>query len=192
MKFKPAYLAVFVCFVLLPLGSWFYIRQGVKFRTNALEELKQKLHLDSTFNLPNLGYPDLQNNVYIFVQSDKLSDPTLFTKLVRTIYEQNNGSPIVHVVELYHQSSSFDTTGIGYIETSGFLKKIPSHPLDSVFRKYLKNQESNAVILDKEANVRKEYDINQSLEQKRIIQHSAVLIPAYKKEKTELKRQKSF
>ncbi|MBK6785648.1 MAG: hypothetical protein IPG79_19310 [Saprospiraceae bacterium] len=47
MRKLISWIAVGILLIFVPLGSWFYLKQGLDYRKNALEELKPKDNLDS-------------------------------------------------------------------------------------------------------------------------------------------------
>lgn len=192
-----------ICFLLLPFISWLYIRQGVDFRLNALKELNQKIDISSAGNMvinnKVLNHDSLLGKVWVFINSDKINNPEANRTFVQSLYDQNDGSRSVRIVLCGKGNLRSDYNLSSVLTMRNFVMFAPDTVYE-VLSKVFMLQDSlttykssvNALIIDNKGFLRKGYDLTKENELKQLVQHSAILIPEYRREKPKLVRQDGY
>ncbi|MBP9846116.1 MAG: hypothetical protein KBD43_08685, partial [Saprospiraceae bacterium] len=202
-KMRPGVWVLMICFLLLPFISWLYIRQGVDFRLNALKELNQRISiagLDSLYINDYLVNRDsLRGRVWVFINADKISDIEENKNLARTIYDQNDGSKAVGIVYCSEKDLSTQLLLNPILTKRHFVSFAPERTFERLFNLFSANDSLkadlktvNSLVMDNKGFIRKGYDLTNEKEVVKLLQHSAVLIPDYKREKPQLVRQDGY
>lgn len=202
-KLKPGVWVLMICFLLLPFISWLYIRQGVDFRLNALKELNQKIDISSAGNMrindKAMNHDSLLGKVWVFINSDKTKSIESNRSFVQSIYDQNDGSRSVRIVLCGKGNIRGDYDLSPVLTMRNFVMFAPDTVYDALSRIYVSNDSLttfkasvNALIIDNKGFLRKGYDLSKENELKQLVQHSAILIPEYKREKPKLVRQDGY
>ena len=200
---RPGVWVLMICFLLLPFISWLYIRQGVDFRLNALKELNQRISiagLDSLYINDYLVNRDsLRGRVWVFINADKISDIEENKNLARTIYDQNDGSKAVGIVYCSEKDLSTQLLLNPILTKMHFVSFAPERTFERLFNLFSANDSLkadlktvNSLVIDNKGFIRKGYDLTNEKEVVKLLQHSAVLIPDYKREKPQLVRQDGY
>ncbi len=197
-EIKKSKLGVFVIiFVLLflPIGSWYYLREGFTYRKNVLKEMKAVASLPdwtmkSTENVV-VNSDSLRNKISIisFFDKEKM-DLSALSQLLK-LHEQFGERKDVRIYTFFPSKDSL------YVDT--FAKK---EPLQWVF---VKNDDPNNILpllnlldnkgdqtislLDMVQNRRNNYDTRNPEEFKKLVAHVAVLLPLKKEAKPKIKRE---
>jgi len=192
-----------ICFLLLPFISWLYIRNGVDFRLNALKELNQRIditRIDSLLvNEEFLNNDSLKGKVWIFIKVDDASQIAKSKEIASTIYDQNDGSRSVKVVLSLDKPIENEMKLNSFLTKRGFVSFAPLKTFETLQNIYVQKDSfsvnrfaDNAFIIDNKGYLRRGYNLEEVEELRKLVQHSAILIPEYKKEKPQLVRQDGY
>lgn len=156
-------LAVLALILIVPLGSWYYLKQGLEYRKDALRTLapKDSIALKSdTLNLFN-G----QTTIVVNQKSDSLQ------KVILTVNEQFKNTPKFQI--LYYDSSLTDNG-----------KVIPASYLNDFFTKY---KAHHYLLIDHKMKLRNHFggDVEGV---KKLIEHTAIVLPRPVEADIELKK----
>ena len=200
---RPGVWVLMICFLILPFISWLYIRNGVDFRLNALKELNQKIDISRLDSLvvDNLviNNDSLKRKVWIFIKVEEALELAKSREIASTIYDQNDGSRSVKVVfctsgEIQNKFGLKD-----FLTKRKFISFAPISTFDALQNIFVQRDSFsinrfavNALIIDNKGFIRRGYNLGDAEELKKLVQHSAILIPEYKKEKPQLVRQESY
>ncbi len=202
-KLKPGVWVLMICFLLLPFISWLYIRNGVEFRLKALKELNQRIDISVidpvVVNDKLINHDSLLGRVWVFINSDKLTNIEESKTLVQTLYDQNDGSRAVRIV-ICGKGDQRNTYKLSPILTKRNFVMFASDTVYEALSKIFVLKDSlsiskttvNGLIIDNKGFMRRGYDLTKESEVKQLVQHSAVLIPEYKREKPQLVRQDGY
>lgn len=192
-----------VCFLLLPFISWLYIKNGVEFRQHALEELRQSIDVSTCHDLSVNGKPfnhdSLKGKVWVLINAPEIPDKNKLAEVAGTIYDQNDGSRSVRLVFCGADISGFSSVLPAHLTHRQFVSFAPASTFECFQGIFVQKDTfsvnrfaENAYIIDNKGLLRRGYDINETGEVRKLVQHSAILIPEYKKEKPQLVRQEGY
>lgn len=200
-KLKPGVWALIICLLLLPFISWLYIRKGVDFRLNALEELKNKVEAPAFSTYLNENKPfsndSLAGRVSIFFDVANVGNTAHLKTILRQVYDQNEGSIAVRIYLCGDSGLAGQLNLDSVLVMRHFVQFAPDSIFDQLHHTFRTKtivaiENPNVLIVDNQRNIRYVYDVSDPNDVKKLIQHSGVLIPAYKKQKPELIRQDAF
>ena len=141
----------------------------------------------------------LKGRVWVFINADKISDIEKNKNLARTIYDQNDGSKAVGIVYCSGQDLRTQLQLNPILTKRNFVSFAPEKTFQKLFSLYSANDSLNAnlktvnsLVIDNKGFIRKGYDLTNEKEIVKLLQHSAVLIPDYKREKPQLVRQDGY
>jgi hypothetical protein len=134
--------------VVVPLGSWFYLKKGLDYRKGALQELIAKDSLERSID--SLGLIFGKTSIIVL---DTLVDSSI-TSGIRDQFKNTPGFQVIHTA--------------GDHETQW-----PRPYLESFFDKY---DGSAYMLIDTSGKVRNVYE-NNDKELKKLIEHTAIVIP---------------
>jgi len=192
-----------VCFLLLPFISWLYIKNGVAFRQHALEELRQSIDISAcnslSINGKALTHDSLKGRVWVLINVAEIPDKNNLAEVAGTIYDQNDGSRSVRLVFCGADIQAFSSVLPAHLTQRQFVSFAPSGTFECFQDIFVQRDTfsvnrfaENAYIIDNKGLLRRGYDINETSEVRKLVQHSAILIPEYKKEKPQLVRQEGY
>jgi hypothetical protein len=145
-------IAVLALIFIVPLGSWYYLKQGLDYRKDALKTLAPKDSIDLKMDTLNLF--NGQTTIVVNQGSDSLN------KVISTIGEQFKNTPKFQILYL-------DST----INSNG--KVIPVMYLDSFFQKY---KSYHYLLIDNKMKLRNYFGGDQD-GIKKLIEHTAIILP---------------
>lgn len=154
------WLVVALFLVIIPIGSWYYLNQGLQYRKRLLKEIEIKSGMDSAVD--SLGYLLGSASVVIL----KSSDQTI--EIATQLKEQFDNSPRFNI---YFRDS-----------VSGF----NSLPSGYMSQEWSSMAESDFVLLDTLMNVRNTY-LSEKEEVKKLVEHISVVIPRQKEPDIKIK-----
>lgn len=200
---RPGVWVLMICFLLLPFISWLYIRNGVDFRLNALKELNQKLNISSIDSLEVdgqiLNNDSLKGKVWIFMKIEDKTQVEISKEIASTIYDQNDGSRSVKVVISTEPGLQKDLNLNAFLTKRKFVSFAPVKSFDDLQSIFVQKDSfsvnrfaATCLIIDNKGFIRRGYELENPEEVKKLVQHSAILIPEYKKEKPQLVRQDAY
>jgi hypothetical protein len=176
---KFAYAKVGVLFLILvvfPFGAWFYLKQGINFRKEALAELKAKsdpLAINLLVDGKSVGLADLGKRVTTVFRMDNISP--LQMDLIRKYVEQFRATNDINFVGLH-----VGVTSQLVVENLSDLIWINTEsPEGSIIDSLLSKVDSQAQIfvLDRESIVRNHFSEIQEQNIKELVIQTAVLMP---------------
>jgi len=146
--------------VIVPLGSWFYLKEGLDYRKGALLELTPK---DS---IPR----DSDSLQIIFGKTSIIViDSLVKNDIIEKIREQFKNTPGFQVSFISENSTS----------------ALPAEYLKDVWVRYAGN---SFVLIDTAGNIRNAYK-NDSLSIKKLVEHTAIVIPRPKESDIKMKNE---
>ncbi|MBK8109138.1 MAG: hypothetical protein IPK46_01755 [Saprospiraceae bacterium] len=171
---KKYFNSIILVFVLigLPLGSYFYLRQGFTFRKNLIDELKTSMPLKGT--LTDSGYPVLVKGrcTVIALNENHNQQLSLFDQFkdAKGFQLAGNMDTMLVMPYLMKKQQVADTKNIrNYFQ-------IDSTVLSTLKQAY---PASNYLILDTLGKMRYSYSGNEN-DMKKLAGHITVLLPLYK------------
>ncbi|MBK8622400.1 MAG: hypothetical protein IPN79_11720 [Saprospiraceae bacterium] len=143
--------------VIVPFGSWYYLKQGLDYRKNALEALKPKRSL-----------PEIPDSLNIFKGKTTLLvlDTTEADTITEPIYEQ------------FKDAYTFSLAGNGQAD---FVL-----PLQKSILELLKNGDKSFAIIDTAGQIRNYYTREVS-QLKLMVEHLAIVLPRAKDKDIKMK-----
>ena len=156
-------IAVMVLVFIVPFGSWYYLKQGLDYRKDALVTLAPKDSIDS--RLDTLAFFRGKTTIVVNKSSDDLD------KLISTIKDQFKNTPKFQVV--YKDSS---------VHNSGII--IPKMYLNDFFKKY---QDRQYLLIDEKLKLRNVFGFDKE-STKKLIEHTAIILPRPKEADIEVKQ----
>jgi len=198
-----ATLILLLVLVVLPLGSWYYLNNGLNYRLTTMGELKEFGKLSGltypTFAGKNVQDADLQGKVtvanVINLQDEQLSNTfgNVLEKLHDQFDERQDVLFLIHVT---------DTSKIN-MEVFATRYKLDDYaqcqfiPTDAAMLQHLQpnyyisadSLQTHFTLVDTKSMVRKHYDVRDEAQVKRLVEHIALLLPLRKKEEITLKRE---
>jgi len=156
-----SWIVLFALVVIVPFGSWYYLRQGLDYRKDALKQLEVKAKLDST------GYTDS-------IFSGK-------TTLVVLRINEETEAALVPIIDQFKDAYTFQVIADSSVQSNIIAASVP---LDSLFIR----QNHSFALVDTSGNIRNYY--GQTMEDlKNLVEHLAVLLPNPKEPDIKLKNQ---
>ena len=152
-------LAIFV--LIVPLGSWYYLKSGLEYRKKALAELSILEGIDS--NLDSLSLFKNRTTLLVISQDSSVKENLL------KINDQFKNSPGFNI----------------YVsDTIAPFLSIPKNYMSQVFGKY---DDYDYLLIDNKMQIRNKYH-NNIEEIKRLIEHMALIIPRPKEVDIKIKK----
>ncbi len=158
-----SWVALFLLLVVVPFGSWYYLKSGLDYRKQALSELLPK----DSISLSQDSLSIFHGNTTILV----LGQDTSSFQVIRTIGKQFEKVP-------YFQCIFLDSTAADH----GFTP-LPSGYAAEALKKYRQAY----LLIDTSATIRNVYNASKQDVQK-LIAHTAIVLPREKESDIELKR----
>lgn len=190
--------------IVLPLGSWYYLKNGLDYRMTTMSELKQFGTLPNfsytTFSNATIATPNLQGKVAVVnvldLQNEQLSRTLggILERLHDQFNERQDVYFLIHVMDtskttienFARQYQLQDDTQCYFIPTSAAnLAVLPANyhlSADSLY--------SHFTLVDTKQMVRKHYDVQDEAQVKRLVEHLALLLPLQKREELTLQRER--
>lgn len=156
MKFKIQYLVIILLLILFPLISWLYLKNGISFRRQALEQLSSI----TSFN----------NNI---LDSATLSQ---FTGKIALIEINGSQESLVKINDQFKESSDF----VILSSKSGYKVQLGNNEISNLKAEF---PGKSYILIDNEGKVRRTYMDNSDNEMKQLVIHIATLIPFVEKKK---------
>jgi len=200
-KAKPVIFIIGLCFVILPLIGIYFDQKGIGFRQQALKELNQRIVIDSCKNLMFgknvLTIDSLKGSVWVLFDATDI-DPTLLSKIISTVYNQNSGKKNMHLVT-FGKDDSLRNKLPDYFFTGVFLRHGEQETFDCLKNLFI-HQDSftvnrfavNTLIIDPEGRMRRGYEISNESSVSQLIRHMTILLPEFKREIPQLIRQDGY
>lgn len=204
------YLAIFLILVVLPAGSWFYLRSGLDYRIKAMESLKDYGKIPSfewhTLSGEPLGHQDLHGKLVLaqFVSLGNEELKTAFGRQLGKLHEQFDERPDLLFLTFLTDA---DTSAAWQSFASAHELNDPSQVyflatdpavLDLVaregFRLPLTPEQSLAespyfVFADTSLTMRHYYDVHNDADIRQLVAHIAMLLPQIKERELIFKRE---
>lgn len=156
-------IAVLALIFIVPLGSWYYLKQGLDYRKDALKALLPKDSIDA--RLDTLELFKGQTTIVVNKGSDSLN------KVIATIGEQFKNTP---KFQMLYIDSTLNVNG----------KVIPSNYMNDFFTKY---KDYHYLLVDHKMKLRNYFGGDQE-GIKKLIEHTAIILPRPVEADIELKK----
>ncbi len=195
-------LILFLMFVVLPGGSWYYLQAGTKFRKELLDKLEHKgampLVKGTNFDGTPINSLTEQKGLFIVTFSDFRDAPLSQSKiaLLQKLHQQFDVRKDVFFLNLVPDSSFFDPAKLNKFvsknnlsDAAQFLFLQADAPLtkDDFHFSYKKGEteanNSYFALVDFDREIRSFYDVTQQADQELLVKHLAILLPTVKKRK---------
>ncbi|MBK8817630.1 MAG: hypothetical protein IPN49_00520 [Saprospiraceae bacterium] len=151
MRKLISWIAVGILLIFVPLGSWFYLKQGLDYRKNALEELKPKDNLDS---IPDsLNVFKYKTTLLVLKENEKILNSC------DLIYDQFKDAFTFQIV--------------------GNINKPYAIPFSHKILSSLKGGNASFAIIDTSLQIRNLYS-TETKDLKKMVEHLAIVIPRIK------------
>ncbi|MEZ5059530.1 MAG: hypothetical protein R2879_21055 [Saprospiraceae bacterium] len=182
-------LVLFGFLVILPVGSWFYLKKGADFRMAQLEELKTKATLDFDAFKANYGNAlpnDSFTNRAILIGKAENEDLEQLKGQLTNLEEQYAGSELINIVLFSTNETVRDWAKEGgdfpkiYFVEENFNSSLILNPIDQE----VPNDFSWALI-DNKGAVRNYYSADDFTD---LIVQTAIILPTPKRAKIDLER----
>jgi hypothetical protein len=186
--------------VVLPLGSWYYLQNGLDYRISTMSELKQYGLLPDlsyrTLDGKNLTTADLRGKVTVTNVLD-WHNPTLadaYGTYLQRLHEQFNERAdvyfLIHTPDTTKARAFAQQYGLQDSTQCFFLSGTPTEiaALPTNYHLSADALKTHFTLIDTKTMVRKHYDVRDEQQVKRLVEHLALLIPLQKKEEITLKR----
>ncbi|MFN7116680.1 MAG: TlpA family protein disulfide reductase [Saprospiraceae bacterium] len=198
-----ATLVLLFVLVILPLGSWYYLRNGLNYRVTTMSELNNYGKLpDFSYNTvvnTQVQTADLQGKVAVAnvldLKNEALSATwgTMLEKLHDQFNERNDVRFLIYVTDTARTTIESFTTKYKLQDyeqcyfipaDADVIKKLPlDHHIgaDSLL--------THLTLVDTKGMVRKHYNVQDQAQVKRLVEHMALLLPLQKREEISLQRE---
>ena len=156
-----SWIVLFALVVIVPFGSWYYLRQGLDYRKDALKQLAVKSKLDST------AYTD-----------------SLFSGKTTLVVLRSNKdveAALKPIIDQFKDAYTFQVVADSALQTDILTSDVP---LDSLFRSH----NHSFALVDTAGNIRNYYGQTRT-DLKDLVEHLAVLLPNPKEPDIKLKNQ---
>ena len=185
---------ILLLFVGFPLTSWYYLKEGAKWRKNALNELEYLAKVRSSHYIDGSGNDGnlLERKVCVLymIEDDKVTDDVRKgLHVCEKIYDQFHQRPELRLV-IVAPSQSLDVKAAIMTKQGadteywvqdgavGAWKTILFNAMDLYTHKHKLERFKNYICLsDIDGNLRSVYDIDDEAQIKRLVQHLAILLP---------------
>ncbi|MCE2788828.1 MAG: hypothetical protein LW630_02815 [Saprospiraceae bacterium] len=158
-----SWIALFLLLVVVPFGSWYYLKSGLDYRKKALSDLLPKDSI--SFNLDSLSI--FRGNTTVLV----LGQDTTSYQVIRTINKQFEKVP--HFQCLF-QDTAAASDGFNILPQGYAVEDLQKYQLG-----YL--------LIDTSAKIRNSYAASKH-DVKKLIEHTAIVLPREKESDIELKK----
>ncbi len=189
--------------VVLPLGSWYYLKNGLNYRIATMSELKNYGKLPAfsyhTFSNNNVKSADLQGKVVVVnalpLQNESLTNAwgTTLEKLHDQFDERSDVCFLVYVADTSrtnlesftskYQLQDYNQCYFVPFEAAAMPK------LASDYHIGVDSLPNHFTLIDTKGIVRKHYNVQEEAQVKRLVEHMALLLPLQKKEEISLQRE---
>jgi hypothetical protein len=156
MKFKIQYLVILLLLVLFPLISWLYLKNGISFRKQALNQLSSV----TSFN----------NNI---LDSTTVSR---FAGKIALIEIDGAKESLDKINDQFKESSDF----VILTSKCGYKVQLGNNEISNLKAEF---PDRSYILIDNEGKVRRTYMDNRDNEMKQLVIHIATLIPFVEKKK---------
>lgn len=146
--------------VVVPLGSWFYLKKGLDYRKGALSELAVKDVIEKSSDSLDLLYG--KTSIIVI-------DTQIHENILGSIREQFKNTPGFQVLNAVKDST--------YSWPSGYLGNV-----------WIRYKESSFVLVDTAGNIRNVY-ASDSVSIKKLVEHTAIVIPRPKESDIKMKNE---
>lgn len=189
--------------VVLPLGSWYYLKNGLNYRLTTMSELSDYGKLPAfsyhTFEGMNLTFNDLQGKVIVANvlnfennQSNRALGAIL-EKLHDQFDERSDVCFLVHVTDTsLARVASFSAKYNLEDDNQFYFIPLDTTQMTALAKDYRLGIDSLATyftLVDTKGIVRKHYNVQDDTQVKRLVEHLALLLPLQKKEEISLQRE---
>lgn len=158
MKKLVSWIVLIAMLGVLPLGSWFYLKQGLDYRKAALEELRSKQTIEGN-NFMSLA---MQGKTTLWVLDSSKAQKAL-----------------IPIKEQFKDAYTFQIAG-SWVENDVIY--IPSHVKDSI----ITNREYVYALVDTSMHIRNFYTANDQ-QLKTMVEHLAIILPNAKDKDIKMK-----
>jgi len=207
--------AISFILIICPAASWYYLQKGLDYQKEARKELSATSTLDVSGFIPEFISQDstlLKNKLRLLILNETNNQNEivkLSTKLIDQ-FEDSNGLYIIELIKSsatnFPQSMQKNKIQISKVidqnEFNAITSKVGSPVYEEVngkmlFKELDKNIPSSsntiyAYLIDQHDKVRNVYDLLDEDRVKRMVEHTAILIPRPNKEEVELRREKEM
>lgn len=190
--------------VILPFGSWYYLKGGLDYRLTTMGELKQY------GTLPDFSYSTIWNKP---ITAADVKDKVIVANVL-DLQNQEMSRTFGEVLEKLHYQFDerkdvcfliyvLDTTSVNaenfarqyQLEDAAQCYFIPTvaTDLENLAASYHLSADSlysNFTLVDTKQMVRKHYDVREEAQVKRLVEHLALLLPLQKREEITLQRER--
>lgn len=203
LRLVVATLILFFLLVVLPFGSWYYLKDGLDYRIKTMGELKQYGALPNfsytTFQNTTIAAADLKGKVAVAnvldLQKEQLTHTfgNTLEKLHDQFKERKDVFFLIHVTDtsktnvenFARQYQLQDYAQCYFIPTdAAVLSTLQTNyhlAADSLYTYF--------TLIDTKNIVRKHYDVQEEIQVKRLVEHLALLLPLQKREEITLQRE---
>jgi hypothetical protein len=186
--------AILLLFVVFPLTSWYYLKQGAQWRRTALNELEYiaKIRASHLIDANGKDINLLERRVCMLYMIEGTEDSADYRKgleICGRIYDQFNARPELRIVivspstDLSIKQAISEQKGAGsefwvHDGAMGAWKTILYNAMDSYTHKHQLPKFKNYMALsDIEGNIKCVYNFDDDAQVKRMVQHLAILLP---------------
>lgn len=189
---------------ILPMGSWFYLKNGLNYRLTAMRELKDYGKVQALTYPTSTGTilkaADLNGKVTITNVVDAHNPQLLDTwggvleKLHNQFDERQDVLFLIHVLDTTpNNTEAFATQYKLKDSTQCYFIPTDAAMLQELQQDYHISADSLLTcftLIDTKNTVRKHYDVQDNAQVKRMVEHIALLLPLQKHEEITLKRER--
>lgn len=165
--------------ILFPALSWYYLQQGKDWRMTSVSEISEKTQLTvaslTTMDGDTLTPESLLGN---FIIAADLSHPVKH-EVLDALHDQFGERDDVLLMAL----TSGDAVPQGWLG-------IDCDRQDCSWLRQHLDSSANSALIDDSLRLRRTYDLMKEDERKKLVKHTAVIVPLEKREKLELRRDK--
>ncbi len=180
---------------ILPIGSWYYLQEGYRYRKALLDDLQQ------LGQIPDLAVPNAQDSLVrlhdfrgkvLVLGMLKPEDEASF-KVLRSVGQQFAESGYTHILLMSEDADQARQWQAQLINTSGetlftllSMHTASAQKLPDALPQGM--QWGMVALADTSLTIRRLYHLNQPEDQKRLVEHLAIVIPPKRSPKPEVKR----
>ncbi len=186
-----------IAFVLLflPVGSWYYLREGFSYRKDVLKEMKpiEALPEISFLDLEGVQYvaDSFQNKISIFTFLDSKKNDVATLNQISKVHEQFMEREDVRVFTFFSENDSSIVSDFSKKRPKRwiFASKNEANNISALRSSCGNTEDSRFILLDMVKKRYNNYDITKADEYKKLVAHIAVLLPLKKEAKPKLERE---
>jgi hypothetical protein len=204
IRLVVATLILLFLLVILPFGSWYYLKDGLDYRVTTMGELKKYGTLPEftypTFVNTSIAAADLKDKVVVAnvldLQDEQWS--RTFGSILEKLHDQFNERKdvlfLIHVTDT--SKTNVDNFAKQYqLDDYAQCYFIPTDPsalaaVQSNYHLAVDSLYSNFTLIDTKQMVRKHYNAQDEAQVKRLVEHMALLLPLQKREEPTIKRER--